>query len=109
MIKLEENKLFLQEQRKKGRPGCIAGIDMKMKVKENRKCTRLESEKNRMLAEKTRKLQSSVAQLVSSSSSSTNSKNDAGESQPGPSNVIGQCKKEANNKKVVITPELVTS
>lgn len=46
-IKIPEDKIFLLEQRKKGRPGSMLGIDKKLVGKEKRKVKRMQEEYNR--------------------------------------------------------------
>lgn len=46
-IKIEEDKQFLLSQRKKGRPGCMIGVDKKLASLEARKKIRQEKEKER--------------------------------------------------------------
>lgn len=46
-IKIDEDKQFLQMQRQKGRPGCMAGIDMILYGRENRAQDRKEKEEAR--------------------------------------------------------------
>lgn len=36
LMKIEEDKIFLQKQREPGRPGCLAGVDKKLSEKEER-------------------------------------------------------------------------
>lgn len=43
-MKIAEDKLFLEMQRKKGRPGCMAGVDMKLYEREKRAEVRKEKE-----------------------------------------------------------------
>src|SRR5215469_790562 len=47
MIKIKEDKEFLHMQRKKGRQGCMTGIDMKLTISEKRKAERVEKELQR--------------------------------------------------------------
>jgi len=37
LIENEEDKLFLESQRKKGRPGCMVGVDMVLLEQQNKK------------------------------------------------------------------------
>lgn len=47
-MKIEQDKLFLQKQREKGRPGCLAGVDKKLYEKEERvRQRKLKEEKKR--------------------------------------------------------------
>lgn len=48
LIKIEEDKLFLLNQRKKGRPGSMIGVDINLTRKENRQAIRQHEEKFRM-------------------------------------------------------------
>lgn len=47
MITIEQDKQFLLKQREKGRPGSMAGIDQKLRQKEQRKMNRMEAEEHR--------------------------------------------------------------
>lgn len=44
IMKIEEDKLFLQRQREPGRPGCLLGVDLKLAQKEKRARERAERE-----------------------------------------------------------------
>ena len=44
---IEENKKFLLMQRQKGRPGCMAGVDMKLYGREQRSEQRRQKEESR--------------------------------------------------------------
>lgn len=46
MMSIEEDKQFLLKQRKKGRPGCILGINKKLLIKEIRSIVNLQKSKN---------------------------------------------------------------
>lgn len=46
-IRIEEDKQFLVNQKKKGRPGCMAGVDMKLYVREVRSFQRQEKQQSR--------------------------------------------------------------
>lgn len=51
MIKIEEDKVFLQQQREPGRQGCLAGVDQKLSGKEDRARQRkIDEEKRRLKA-----------------------------------------------------------
>lgn len=44
LIQIEEDRAFLVEQRKKGRPGCMLGIDRALYGRETRRAQREEAE-----------------------------------------------------------------
>lgn len=49
LMKIEEDKIFLQKQREPGRPRCLAGVDKKLEKKEARARQRkLNEEKKKM-------------------------------------------------------------
>lgn len=48
MMKIQEDKDFLLQQRQKGRPGCMIGVDAILVAKEKKKEQRIEQEKRRM-------------------------------------------------------------
>lgn len=56
-MRTEEDKQFLILQRQKGRPGCMAGVDMSLSMREKRTEIRLEKEQSRK-----RKHEESIAQ-----------------------------------------------
>jgi adenylate/nucleoside-diphosphate kinase len=47
LMKLEEDKIFLQRQREPGRPGSLGGVDRKFTEKEKRAIQRAEAKENR--------------------------------------------------------------
>ena len=50
MITIQEDRDFLLAQREPRRRGCMAGLDRKLKKKENEKTTRIEQIKKREIA-----------------------------------------------------------
>lgn len=47
LIRIEEDKEFLRQQKLKGRPGSMIGVDTNLAAKEKRSCDRLEEEESR--------------------------------------------------------------
>lgn len=47
IMTIQEDKYFLLQQRQKGRPGCMVGVDTILAAKEKRKLDRVEQEQRR--------------------------------------------------------------
>ncbi|KAG7162338.1 hypothetical protein Hamer_G007854 [Homarus americanus] len=83
-MRFEEDKLFLQQQRKPGRPGCMGSVDCNLAKKETRMADRLlQAIKRQLVQEEKTKMWKERIDLVSSSSSSAEISED--EKSPGPS------------------------
>lgn len=67
IMKIEEDKVFLQKQREPGRPGCLAGVDKKLAEKEERSRQRKLLEEQRLVTASTSTLQESQDPCISSS------------------------------------------
>ncbi|KAG7177311.1 hypothetical protein Hamer_G000612 [Homarus americanus] len=86
-MKIEEDKLFLQQQRKPGRPGCMGSVDCNLAKKEARKADRLlQATKRRLVQEEKTKMWKERIDLASTSSSSVEISED--EKSPGPSTLL---------------------
>lgn len=115
MMKIEEDKIFLQKQREPGRPGCLAGVDKNLAEKEERV-------KQRKLEEEKRKLRqmSSASSLTSFSlhrfippqephDLSNSSEGSAEESLPTTSQSVSPITTTKRGRKDFITPKLVAA
>lgn len=102
MMTIEEDRLFLQAQREKGRRGYICTVDNKLAAIQSRKRKREDGENKRIRSENLRKTEHAdrVVELSDTSASANASSND---DQPGPS-----CSKTVltSKKKKIVTPDL---
>jgi len=110
LIKIEEDRKFLEAQREKGRRGCMGGIDSKLAKQEDRRLQRELLAEQRRQKEEQRKRNSSAVETVSDCDSSEGRNSDAEDSdssatgQAGPSCVTPA--KKRTRPINVITPEL---
>jgi hypothetical protein len=108
MISIEDDRLFLEAQREKGRRGFMSGIDVKYSQQQEKKIRREEQKNKRTLAELLRKQECQTVdcvQLASSSSCSNSSSIGEEEAQPGCSTSTAPATKRVKREHI-ISPDL---
>lgn len=78
IMKITEDKDFLEQQRKKGRPGSMLGIDKKLTEKENRKQKRLDEQERRKRKHMDEMAASSIGNIDDSSETSSSTSENIG-------------------------------
>ena len=113
LIKIEEDKLFLQAQWEKGRRGRMAGVDLALARKDERRMMRAVAEAERQAQEKASSAQAftTVELESSSSSSSPASEGEGSRSDLNPDVDVSSPKRQQGARGVVqvVTPEVAVA